>query len=129
MCLFCYIIEDFFFICEIITYCKIVPIVVVPNTALDMLLDEKADERGKPILSLMTCYYTSKNGTRFFALGELAKRYPAESFNKIAICYNKYHYSLNNFKPMLLKSYPNFFHGYTFHTSSLWNSHETASSF
>lgn len=55
--------------------------VIVPDTAKDMLLDEKAEERGKPILSIMTCYYTSKNGKRFFALGELINQYPAEKHN------------------------------------------------
>ncbi|NLB41250.1 MAG: class A sortase [Clostridiales bacterium] len=61
---------------------RIYDTVVVPDTALDMLLDEKAEERGKPILSLMTCYYTSKNGTRFFALGELLSTYPDETFQQ-----------------------------------------------
>lgn len=27
----------------------------------------------------MTCYYTSRNGQRFFALGELVDEYPHES--------------------------------------------------
>ncbi|MCR3955373.1 MAG: sortase [Gudongella sp.] len=49
---------------------------LVPETALYMLDHERADERGKPIISLMTCYYTSKNGKRFFALGELVDSYP-----------------------------------------------------
>lgn len=49
---------------------------LVPETALYMLDHERADERGKPIVSLMTCYYTSKNGKRFFALGELVDTYP-----------------------------------------------------
>jgi sortase A len=50
--------------------------VLVPETAIYMLDHERADERGKPIISLMTCYYTSKNGKRFFALGELVDTYP-----------------------------------------------------
>lgn len=50
--------------------------VLVPETAMYMLDHEQADERGKPIISLMTCYYTSKNGQRFFALGELVDTYP-----------------------------------------------------
>lgn len=49
---------------------------LVPETALYMLDHERADDRGKPIISLMTCYYTSKNGKRFFALGELVDTYP-----------------------------------------------------
>ncbi|MGM0397293.1 MAG: class A sortase [Bacillota bacterium] len=50
--------------------------VLVPESALYMLEHQQADERGKPIVSLMTCYYTSKNGQRFFALGELVETYP-----------------------------------------------------
>ena len=45
--------------------------VIVPDTAMELLSDERADERGKPIISLMTCYHSSKTGKRFFALGEL----------------------------------------------------------
>ena len=52
--------------------------IVVPDTALDMILDEKSKERGKPIISLMTCYYSSKTGKRFFSLGELVDEYPVE---------------------------------------------------
>lgn len=49
--------------------------VVVPDTAMEMLSDDKADERDKPIISLMTCYFSSKTGKRFFALGELVDEY------------------------------------------------------
>lgn len=56
---------------------KIYDTVIVPDTDMDMLLDEKADERNKPIISLMTCYFSSKSGKRFFALGELVDKYPA----------------------------------------------------
>lgn len=52
--------------------------VVVPDTEMDILSDEQADQQGDPILSLMTCYYTSDTGKRFFALGELIDEYPAE---------------------------------------------------
>lgn len=52
--------------------------VIVPDTAMEMLWDEKADEKGKPIISLMTCYFSSKTGKRFFALGELVDEYPVE---------------------------------------------------
>ena len=48
---------------------------VVPDTALEMISDDKADEVGKPVISLMTCYFTSKSGKRFFALGELVDEY------------------------------------------------------
>lgn len=51
---------------------------VVPDTAMDMILDKKAEERGKPIISLMTCYHSSKTGKRFFSLGELVDEYPYE---------------------------------------------------
>lgn len=54
---------------------KIFETVLVPETALYMLDQERAELRGKPIISLMTCYYTSKNGKRFFALGELVDTY------------------------------------------------------
>lgn len=58
---------------------KIYDNVVVPDTSMEMLLDEKAEERGKPIISLMTCYHSSKTGKRFFALGELIDEYPVEN--------------------------------------------------
>lgn len=52
--------------------------VVVLDTAMEMLSDKKAGEKGKPIISLMTCYYSSKTGKRFFALGELVDEYPID---------------------------------------------------
>lgn len=52
---------------------------IVPETAMYMLDDQEAENRGKPIISLMTCYFTSKNGKRFFALGELVDSYPHDS--------------------------------------------------
>ena len=55
---------------------EIYDIQIVPDTSLYMLDDSRAEKRGKPIISLMTCYYTSKNGKRFFALGELVDVYP-----------------------------------------------------
>ena len=54
---------------------KIYDTVVVPDTAVEILSDEEAEKRGKPIISLMTCYYSSKTGKRFFALGELYKEW------------------------------------------------------
>ncbi len=51
---------------------------IVPETAIEMLSDEKAINRGKPIISLMTCYFSSKTGKRFFALGELVDKYPID---------------------------------------------------
>lgn len=50
--------------------------IVVPDTAMEMLENSKSEERGKPIISLMTCYYSSNTGKRFFALGELIDKYP-----------------------------------------------------
>lgn len=52
---------------------------IVPDTSFYMLDHNRAVKRGKPIISLMTCYYTSKNGKRFFALGELVNQYPYET--------------------------------------------------
>ena len=52
---------------------------IFPDTAVEMILDSKSKERGKPIISLMTCYYSSKTGKRFFALGELVKEYSYDS--------------------------------------------------
>ena len=52
---------------------------VVADTAMDMLLDQRAEERGKPIISLMTCYHSSKTGKRFFSLGELVDEYAFEN--------------------------------------------------
>lgn len=60
---------------------KIYDTLIVPDTALHMLDHDRAKERGKPIISLMTCYYTSKNGKRFFALGELIEEYSYEGNN------------------------------------------------
>ena len=52
---------------------------IVPDTSFYMLDNDRAVKRGKPIISLMTCYYTSKNGKRFFALGELVNQYSYET--------------------------------------------------
>lgn len=57
---------------------EIYDLVVVPDTAMEMLEDGKSKEKEKPIISLMTCYYSSKTGKRFFALGELIDEYPSE---------------------------------------------------
>lgn len=52
--------------------------IVVPDTAMDMLEDIKSEEKEEPIISLMTCYYSSKTEKRFFALGRLVDEYPVE---------------------------------------------------
>lgn len=57
---------------------KIYENIVVPDTAMYMILDKKSEEKGKPIISLMTCYHSSKTGKRFFSLGELVDEYPYE---------------------------------------------------
>lgn len=44
---------------------------IVPDNSTDLINQEQSNKRGVPIVSLMTCYYTSKNGKRFFVLGEL----------------------------------------------------------
>lgn len=51
---------------------------LVEDTATHLINDQESQNRGKPIISLMTCYYTSANGLRFFALGELVDDYPFE---------------------------------------------------
>lgn len=61
---------------------EIYDIVVVEDTAMYMIEDSQSEEAGKPILSLMTCYHTSKSGKRFFALGELIDEYPYEEMEK-----------------------------------------------
>lgn len=48
---------------------------VVPDSKIEMISDVKADEAGKPVISLMTCYFSSKTGKRFFAMGELVNQY------------------------------------------------------
>lgn len=60
---------------------EIYDIVVVPDTAMYMIEDSEAEKKGRPIISLMTCYHTSKTGKRFFALGELIDQYPMEEEN------------------------------------------------
>ena len=57
---------------------KIYDTLVKPDTASEMLSDQRAEEKEQPIVSLMTCYYYSKTGKRFFAVGELVDQYPAE---------------------------------------------------
>lgn len=57
---------------------KIYDTVISPDTNIDMLSDKNADKRGKPIISLMTCYFSSNTGKRFFALGELVDESPVD---------------------------------------------------
>src|SRR5699024_9228875 len=64
---------------ETIYVYKIYDTLLVKDTDIHRIDDRMAEERGKPVLSLMTCYYTSKNGKRFFAMGELIDSYPYNS--------------------------------------------------
>lgn len=61
---------------------KIYDIVVVEDTAMYMIEESQSENIGKPILSLMTCYHTSRTGKRFFALGELIDEYPYEEMKE-----------------------------------------------
>src|SRR5690625_4803839 len=54
---------------------KIYDVIIVPDTSIHLIEDKLTEDRGRPVISLMTCYYTSKNGKRFFALGELVDEY------------------------------------------------------
>ncbi len=49
---------------------------VVPDTAVYIIDNAEADKVGKPIISLMTCYYSSDTGKRYFVMGELTSSYP-----------------------------------------------------
>lgn len=50
--------------------------VIINDTALYMIDDERAVNRGNNIISLMTCYYSSKTGKRYFVLGDFVKKVP-----------------------------------------------------
>lgn len=56
---------------------EIIDIEVVPPTALEMIEDDQADSYGKPILSLMQCYYENfqNTGNRQFFIGTLRNVY------------------------------------------------------
>lgn len=61
---------------EMVYEYKIYDKVIVDETDFYMIDQQQSKKRGVPIVSLMSCYYTSKNGKRFFALGELTNEYP-----------------------------------------------------
>ncbi len=61
---------------------KIYDKVIVNESDFYMIEQQQSKKRGVPIVSLMTCYYTSKNGKRFFALGELVNEYPYEELRE-----------------------------------------------
>lgn len=48
---------------------------VALDTEIEILSDERSKDVGKPIVSLMTCYFSSSTGKRFFALGKLIDQY------------------------------------------------------
>lgn len=51
---------------------------VVPDTALYMIEDNEINKYDRPIVSLMTCFHSSKTGKRFFAIGELQRSFGVE---------------------------------------------------
>ena len=57
---------------EYVTY----EVKVVPDTALYIIDDQEAEKIGKPIISIMTCYYSSSTEKRYFVMGELVDSYP-----------------------------------------------------
>lgn len=57
---------------EYVTY----DVILVPDTSLYLIDDNEAENLGNPMISLMTCYYSSKTGKRYFVLGELQNTYP-----------------------------------------------------
>jgi sortase A len=57
---------------EYVTY----EVKVVPDTSVYIISDSEADKVGNPIIALMTCYYSSKTGKRYFVMGELTTSYP-----------------------------------------------------
>lgn len=57
---------------EYVTY----EVKVVPDTALYIIDDQEAEKIGNPIISIMTCYYSSSTEKRYFVMGELVDSYP-----------------------------------------------------
>jgi len=57
---------------EYVTY----EVKVVPDTALYIIDDQEAEKIGNPIISIMTCYYSSNTEKRYFVMGELVDSYP-----------------------------------------------------
>lgn len=48
----------------------------VPATAIHFIEDQVSVDRGKPTISLMSCYYSGNTDVRWFAFGELLRSYP-----------------------------------------------------
>lgn len=59
--------------------------ITVDETALDMIEDGIAIDRGKPVLSLMTCYLNGESGKRIFVQGELVeiREYTQKDFDSL----------------------------------------------
>ena len=51
-------------------------VLLVPDTAVYIIEDQEAEKRGNPIISLMTCYYSSSTGQRYFVMGDFVTSYP-----------------------------------------------------
>lgn len=49
---------------------------LVPATSIHLIQDSLSNEMGKPIISLMSCYYFDHPDERWFAFGELVNSYP-----------------------------------------------------
>ena len=57
---------------------KVYDTVTIDDKALYMIDDERALIHGNNIISLMTCYYSSDTGKRYFVLGDFVKKSPYE---------------------------------------------------
>ena len=57
---------------------KVYDTVTIDDKALYMIDEESALIHGNNIISLMTCYYSSNTGKRYFVLGDFVKKSPYE---------------------------------------------------
>lgn len=46
------------------------------DTETFLISDQLASQKGRPVITLMTCYYSSKTGKRYFVIGEFVRKYP-----------------------------------------------------
>lgn len=46
------------------------------DTETYLISDQLAERKSKPLITLMTCYYSSKTGKRYFVIGEFVRKYP-----------------------------------------------------
>ncbi|MEL7570761.1 MAG: class A sortase [Eubacteriaceae bacterium] len=49
---------------------------IVYDTETFLISDQLASQKGRPVITLMTCYYSSKTGKRYFVIGEFVRKYP-----------------------------------------------------